>query len=125
MNKRQDELQGSGEHSGVQGESQSEKGRPGILHIVSFELNDKNLLSDWKKMSDGITISLKNAPGFISRESALKKDGKIYCVLFWENMTAQEAVKKMLESPEMAEEMKAFAVIANLETMKEDFLEII
>lgn len=96
-----------------------------ILQIVSFDLNGQNLLEDWKKMSTGITAKLQNSPGFISRESAIGRDGKVYCVLHWENMKSQEAVKKMLEAPEMVGEMKAFAVIANLQSMKEEFLNIL
>lgn len=76
-------------------------------------------------MSAGISASLQNAPGFISRDSAVGKDEKIHCVLKWENMEAQEAVKKMLESSEMKGQMAEFARIANLQTMKEEFLEII
>jgi quinol monooxygenase YgiN len=96
-----------------------------IVHIVSFELNDENLMEDWKKMSAGISTSLQNAPGFISRDSAVGKDKKVYCVLKWESMESQEAVKKMLKSPEMADEMEKFAKIANLQTMTEKFLEVL
>ncbi len=96
-----------------------------VLQIVSFELNDENLMKNKKKMSAGITESLKNAPGFIERDSAVGKDGKVYCVLKWENQEAQENVRKMLESPEMEQKMKAFAQIANMQTMKEEFLEIL
>lgn len=96
-----------------------------IIQIISFELNDENLMEDWKKMSAGISASLQNAPGFISRDSAVGKDKKVYCVLKWENMASQEAVKKMLETPEMAGKMEKFAKIANMATMKEDFLEVL
>ncbi len=96
-----------------------------IIQIVSFELNDENLMEEWKGMSAGISESLKNAPGFISRDSAVSKDKKIYCVLKWEDMASQEAVRKMLESSEMEEEMKGFAKVANMSTMKEDFLEVL
>ncbi len=96
-----------------------------ILQIVSFELNDINMMEDWKKMSIEITKSLNNAPGFISRDSAVGKDNKIYCVLKWKNQEAQENVKRMLESPEMKKEMEAFARIANMQTMAEEFLEIL
>ncbi len=96
-----------------------------ILQIVSFELNDQNLLEDWKKMSAGISASLKNDSGFISRDSAIGKNNKIFCILKWENKEAYEAVKKKLEALEMADEMKAFAKIANMQTMKKEFSEII
>ena len=98
---------------------------PKIIQLASFELNDENLMEDWKKMSAGISASLQNAPGFISRDSAVGKDKKVHCVLKWENMEAQETVKKMLESPEMEEKMKEFGRIANMSTMKEEFLEVL
>jgi heme-degrading monooxygenase HmoA len=96
-----------------------------IIQIISFELNNQNLMEDWKKMSTGIAASLQNAPGFISRDSAVGKDKKVYCVLKWESMESQEAVKKMLESPEMEGKMKEFGRIANMKTMTEEFLEVL
>jgi hypothetical protein len=92
---------------------------------VSFELNDQNLLEAWKEMSKGISEQLKNAPGFIYRDSAIEENGKVYCVLKWENIESQKAVRKMMESPEMEDKMKAFAKIVNLQTMEEKFLEIV
>lgn len=96
-----------------------------IIQIISFELNDENLMEDWKKMSAGISAALQNASGFISRDSAVGKDKKVYCVLKWENMEAQETVKKMMETPEMASEMEKFGKIVNMQTMTEEFLEVL
>jgi predicted ribosome quality control (RQC) complex YloA/Tae2 family protein len=96
-----------------------------VIQIVSFELNDKNLLEEWKVMSAEITAQLKNAPGFIYRDSAIEENGKIYCVLKWESIESQKAVRKMMESPEMEEKMEAFGKIANLQTMEEKFLEVV
>jgi hypothetical protein len=76
-------------------------------------------------MSAGISDSLKSDHGFISRDSAISSDGKIYCVLKWENRKSQKASEETLENPEMAGVMKEFARIANMQTMKEEFLEII
>lgn len=82
-------------------------------------------MEDWKKMSAGISASLQNALGFISRDSAVGEDKKVHCILKWASMEAQETVKKMLESPEMEEKMKEFAKIANMATMTEEFLEVL
>ena len=96
-----------------------------IIQIASFELNDESLMEEWKVMSTGISEAMKNLPGFISRDSAVGEDGKIYCVLKWENKESQEAARKMIESPETKDKMEAFAKIANMQTMASKFLEIL
>ncbi|XLQ20426.1 MAG: hypothetical protein ACKUBY_01435 [Candidatus Moraniibacteriota bacterium] len=96
-----------------------------IILIVTFELNDQNLLEDWKQMSAGITAQLQSVDGFISRDSAVDEAGKIYCVVKWESMEQQKEFRKILESPAFEENMKAFAKIANMETMEEKFIEVI
>ncbi len=96
-----------------------------IIQVASFELNDENLMEEWKVMSAGISEAMKNLPGFISRDSAIGESGKIYCVLKWENKENQESARKMIESPEMKSEMEAFAKIANMQTMTSKFLEVL
>lgn len=63
-----------------------------IITMASFELNDQNLAGEWKEMSDHITESLKKVDGFISRDSAVGEDGKIYCFVKFETVEKQEAL---------------------------------
>ena len=76
-------------------------------------------------MSAGISEAMKNLPGFISRDFAVGEDGKVYCILKWENKESQEAARKMIESPEMKDKMEVFAKIANMQTMTRKFLEVV
>ena len=96
-----------------------------IVLLITLELKDKNLLNDWKQMSDGISQSLKNVDGFIYRDSAIGEDGKIYCIVKWENAEKQDAFNKILESDAFKDEMLKFAKIINMETMKSEVLQVI
>ena len=96
-----------------------------ITLLVEFELNDASLIEDWKKMSATITKQLTTVDGFISRDSAIDKNGKIYCIVKWENMEKQAAFRKILESDEFKDSMVEFGRIANMATMKESILEIL
>lgn len=89
-----------------------------IYVIAQFELNDKNLLDDWKIMSDNITKELKHVDGFISRDSAIDENGKVYCILKWENLEKRTAFAKTMEEDSFKEKMADFSRIANMETMK-------
>lgn len=95
-----------------------------IILLVSFELNDANLIEDWKKMSAGITAQLQSVDGFISRDSGVDEAGNVHCMVKWENAEKQKAFRKVLESEEFAENMKEFAKIANMQTMKEVIVEL-
>ncbi len=85
--------------------------------IMSFELNDKNLISDWKKLSHEIDQDIAKADGFISRESGIDAQGRVYCLVKWQSKAHQENFRKALESrakwPQM---MQHFGSIANMET---------
>ena len=96
-----------------------------IITMVSFEMNDKKLAGEWKEMSDHINESLKKVDGFLSRESAVGKDGKIYCFVKFETAEKQEAFNKIMESDDFKENLVAFAKIANMETMKSEMLNVI
>ena len=96
-----------------------------ILAHISLKLNDNSLIDDWKKMSDGITESLKNVDGFIYRDSAVGEDGTVYCFIKWESMEKQEAFRKILESDAFKNEMVEFAKIVNMESMKAEILQVV
>ena len=96
-----------------------------IVALISFELNNENLLPEWKKMSDGINESLKEVDGFIYRDSAIGEDGKVYCIVKWENTEKQAAFKKIMESEAFQEKMKEFGKFVNMTTMKSEMLKVI
>lgn len=96
-----------------------------IVAIISFKLNDKNLLGDWKTMSDGINKSLKEVDGFIYRDSAIGEDGTVYCILKWENKEKQAAFKKTMETEAFQEKMKDFGKFVNMATMKSEVMNVI
>lgn len=96
-----------------------------IMLIASFEINDKSLMGDWKKMSDGITESLKSVDGCYFRESAIGEDGKIYCILKWENIEKRNAFMKTMQDDSFKDQMVEFSRIVNMETMKSEVLNII
>ncbi len=97
-----------------------------IMMRVSFELNDQNMIEDWKKMSAMINADLAGVDGFISRDSVKDVDGKLYCILKWDSREQQETFRKKLEASEnWPEMMKDFARIVNMETMQQEFLEVL
>lgn len=97
-----------------------------VMKIVSFELNNMNLLDEWKKVSAMIDSDLQGVDGFISRDSLKGSDNKIYCILKWETKEQQEAYRVILEEkmkdPEMS---KSFGKFVNMKTMTSEFLEIL
>jgi len=50
---------------------------------VSFELNDGQL-ENWKKLSKEINNDLTNVEGFISRDSGVDENNRVYCLVKWE-----------------------------------------
>jgi len=96
-----------------------------VIAIVSFKLNDANLLGEWKIISDNINQSLNGVDGFISRDSAIGEDGKVYCILKWENVEKQNAFKKVLQSDEFKGRFESFGKIVNIETMNSENLKVI
>ena len=97
-----------------------------VIVIVSFELNDQNLIEDWKKMSAIISADLEGVNGFIYRDSAISKDKNVYCILKWNSKEQQEKFRVELESrKEWPEMMADFSRIVNMQTMKREILEVL
>ncbi len=95
-----------------------------VIVLASFELNDQSFLGEWKKISAGITESLKQEDGFISRYSGVGEDGRIHCILRWENDEKRLVFSKKMEEESFKEKMKDFGRIANLETMKKEIVKV-
>lgn len=90
----------------------------GFFVLVSFELNNKGLLSDWKILSKEIDDDISSVKGFISRDSGIDEQGYVYCLLKWQSRTYQEAFMRQLESrDDWPKTMEDFGRIANMETM--------
>ena len=84
--------------------------------IESFKLHDGQL-ENWKVLSKDIDTDIAKAEGFISRDSGIDADKRVYCIVKWENKAHQEAFMKQLMAKEGADEMmKQFGSIANMET---------
>ncbi len=84
--------------------------------IESFELHEGQL-DNWKELSKHIDTDIAKAEGFISRDSGIDTDGRVYCIVKWESKEHQEKFMKNLMSQEGADEMmKHFGSIANMET---------
>jgi len=96
-----------------------------IIVMASFELNEIGLLNDWKKMSNGITESLKKVDGFIARDSVIGEDNKVYCIVKWENLEKRTAFSKTMEDDSFKDQMVEFSRIVNMETMKSDIYKVI
>ncbi|KAA0444631.1 MAG: hypothetical protein FXV80_03835 [Candidatus Thioglobus sp.] len=92
---------------------------------MSFELNDKNQLENWKQLSKEIDEDICKADGFISRDSGIDEDGRVYCLVKWQSKTQQQNFRKQLESrPEWQQMMQHFGAIANMETASNKEIEI-
>ncbi len=90
----------------------------GFFVLVSFELNDKNLLIDWKVLSKEIDDNILGVKGFISRDSGIDEQGYVYCLVKWQSRADQEAFKKQFESKDdWSKTMEDFGRIANMETI--------
>jgi len=97
-----------------------------VIVIVTFQLNDMDLLNDWKKMSDGINESLKKVDGFIYRDSTIAENNKVNCIVKWESAEKQAAFRKHFDNdPNMQSQMQEFARIVNMETMSSELLKVI
>ncbi|SMN00396.1 hypothetical protein SPONN_1650 [uncultured Candidatus Thioglobus sp.] len=93
--------------------------------IMSFELNDKNLMDDWKALSKEIDEDIAKAEGFISRDSGVDEDGRVYCLVKWKSKMHQENFRTQLEArTDYAEIMQDFARIGNMETSVNQMIEV-
>ena len=52
--------------------------------ISSFELHEGQL-ENWKELSKNIDTDIAKAEGFISRDSGIDADNRIYCIVKWES----------------------------------------
>ena len=92
--------------------------------IESFELHNGQL-ENWKELSKTIDADIAKAEGFVSRDSGIDADSRIYCIVKWESKAHQEAFMKNFMSQDGAEEMmKHFGSIANMETETRQEVEI-
>jgi hypothetical protein len=86
--------------------------------LVSFELNDKGLLDDWKILSKEIDDDISGVKGFVSRDSGIDEQGYVYCLLKWQSKTYRKTFMKQLESKDdWPKIMEDFGRVANMETM--------
>ena len=93
--------------------------------IVSFELNSKDLLKDWKALSKEIDEDIAQADGFISRDSGIDENGRIYCLVKWKSKTHHQNFRQQLEARESwPKNMERFGAIANMSTMTPNNLEV-
>ncbi len=84
--------------------------------IESFKLHEGQL-ENWKKLSKDIDTDIAKAKGFISRDSGVDADDRVYCIVKWESKAHQEIFMQELMAGEGADEMmKHFGSIANMET---------
>ena len=97
-----------------------------VMMIISFELNNMDLLDEWKGMSAMINSDLEGVDGFISRDSLKGSDDKIYCVIKWDTKKQQEAYRVKLEAKKEWPEMsKSFERLVNMKTMTNEILEVL
>jgi len=90
----------------------------GYTVIVSFELHDGQL-ENWKELSKEIDTGIAKAEGFVSRDSGIDSDDRVYCIVKWEAKAHQEAFMEALMSQEGSDElMQRFGSIGNMETEK-------
>ncbi len=93
--------------------------------IVSFELNSKDLLEDWKTLSKEIDEDIAQADGFISRDSGVDENGRIYCLIKWQSEAHHQTFRQQLEARESwPKNMERFGAIANISTMTPNNLEV-
>ncbi|SFV89531.1 hypothetical protein MNB_SUP05-SYMBIONT-7-268 [hydrothermal vent metagenome] len=69
------------------------------------------------QLSEEIDKDIAKAEGFISRDSGVDEDGRVYCLVKWQSKKHQENFRKALEvREEYSEMMQRFGSIANMET---------
>jgi hypothetical protein len=95
------------------------------LVIASFELNQIELLEDWKTLSAEIDKDIAQAEGFVSRDSGIDENSQVYCIVKWASKEHQESFMQVLQAkPEWPETMAHFSKIVNMDSMKSEKLEL-
>lgn len=98
---------------------------PQYLVIVSFKLNQPDLLADWKTLSKEIDQDISKATGFIARDSGIDAQGLVYCLVKWESKAHHKTFSEQLQARDNWDEMMAyFGKIANMNTMTQQSLEV-
>ena len=96
-----------------------------VTQLVFFKLKEESMLESWKEMSKHITEAMsKNVKGFISRESGIDGDGKVYCILRWESKAQMEASQEAFAEGEFEEEKKKFEALVDMKTMKQSLVKL-
>ncbi len=95
-----------------------------FIDIMSFELNEKSLINDWIALSKEIDENIVKADGFISRDSGIDENGRVYCLVKWQSKTHQETFRKLLESREEWSQMMQKFSIVNMETSTNQAIEV-
>ena len=97
-----------------------------VILYITFKLNNDDLLDDWIKMSKMIDSTLEGVEGFISRDSTKDENGVIACIVKWSSTDVQKKYRQQLEESEnFATIMQDFEKIVNLQSMKQEFLEVL
>ena len=92
--------------------------------IESFELH-AGQLDNWRRLSKEIDADIAQADGFISRDSGIDKNKRVYCLVKWQGKSYQEAFIKQLDARDGWKDMMAhFASIANMQTNKRQEIEV-
>lgn len=96
----------------------------GYFVIVSFELHEGQL-ENWKELSRQIDQDIAQAEGFVSRDSGMDGDHRVYCLVKWQSKGHQEAfMQQLMARPEWEGMMAHFASIVNMETEQRRAVEI-
>jgi len=86
------------------------------LVIESFELHEGQL-DNWKQLSKEIDGDISKADGFISRDSGIDENKRVYCVVKWKSKKHQEKFMEQLTAGDDWENMmNHFGSIANMDT---------
>lgn len=94
------------------------------LAMTSFELH-QGQLENWKILSAEIDKDIVQAAGFISRDSGIDEDNRVYCLVKWQDKVAQENFMAQLTSRDDWDEIMAnFGSIANMETNQSHSLDL-
>jgi len=99
-----------------------------IIVIATLKLNPGNMLDSWKTLSKQISGDLEGEDGFIYRDSVVKEDGTILCILKWESRAQQEKFMEDLAArTDMITSMRMdeFERVVDVSSIKQEFLEII
>ena len=95
------------------------------FEMMSFELHNEDLMNDWRALSKEIDADIANAEGFISRDSGVDENGRVYCLVKWQSKNHQKAFMQALEArSEWPQMMQQFGSIANMETAKNQTIEL-